>query len=227
MAKRESAGDGAGLTILEGVTLSRTLPPRQPANFISRQRVIDSIETRAPGTTLIVGPVGYGKTSLATEIAQRNEGRTFWYTMVDEDTAEKFNAHVIQSVRNVIPGFAPWFQTDLNFDPMDLIVKFSNELATHNKDFIFIVDNRRTSNAVNFATANQMLRSLPGNLHLIQVRRNIPGAFAAELAPVGELRTVGLNELKFTTAEMETIISLNGLANQSGKVLQILESAQG
>lgn len=227
MAKRESAGDGSGLTILEGVTLSRTLPPRQPANFISRQRVIDSIETRAPGTTLIVGPVGYGKTSLATEIAQRNEGRTFWYTMVDEDTAEKFNAHVIQSVRNVIPGFAPWFHTDLNFDPMDLIVKFSNELATHNKDFIFIVDNRRTSNAVNFATANQMLRSLPGNLHLIQVRRNIPGAFAAELAPVGELRTVGLNELKFTTAEMETMISLNGLANQSGKVLQILESAQG
>lgn len=227
MAKRESAGDGSGLTILEGVTLSRTLPPRQPANFISRAALVDSIDTRAPGTTLIVGPVGYGKTSLATEIAQRHEGYTFWYTMVDEDTAEKFNAHVIQSVRNVIPGFAPWFQTHLKFDPTDLIVKFSNELLTHKGEYIFIVDNRRSTKAINFAIANQMLRSLPTNLHLIQVRRKKPEALAVDLAPTGNLQTVGPNELKFTTAEMATMIALNGLSDQSNEVLHILESVQG
>lgn len=227
MAKKRNTDSEEALPILDGVTLSRTLPPRLPANFISRGALVDSIDTRAPGTTLIVGPVGYGKTSLATEIAQRNEGRTFWYTMVDEDTAEKFNANVIQSVRNVIPGFAPWFQTHLKFDPMELIVKFSNELSTHHKEFIFIVDNRRSTKAINFAIANQMLRSLPTNLHLIQVRRKKPGALAVELAPTGNLQTVGPHELRFTTAEMETLIALNGITDQSHEVLKILESAQG
>jgi len=111
--------------LLDGVTLSRTLPPLLPSNFISRHSLVDSIDTSAPGTTLIHGPIGFGKTALATEIALQNRGHTFWYTMVDEDSEQKFNIHVIQAVRNVIPGFAPWFKPDLHIDPMDLIVKFS------------------------------------------------------------------------------------------------------
>jgi len=84
---KKIAGDIHTPELLDGVTLSRTLPVRLPANFISRSHLVDSMNTDAPGTTLIVGPLGYGKTSLAAEIAQKNEGHTFWYTMVDEDTA--------------------------------------------------------------------------------------------------------------------------------------------
>ena len=213
--------------VLDGVTLSRTLPPLLPANFISRHALVDSIDVSAPGTTLIHGPIGYGKTSLATEIARQNDGHTFWYTMVDEDTAHKFNLHVIQAVRNVIPGFAAWFKPDLHIDPMDLIVKFSSELASLKDDYIFIVDNRRSKHAKDFAAANQMIKSLPKNLHLIQVRRDMPGASAAELAPFGNLQNIGQDELKFSTEEMTTMISLSGLEGKSESVLEILESAQG
>jgi ATP/maltotriose-dependent transcriptional regulator MalT len=228
VATKKIAGESTTSELIPGVNLSRTLPPRLPANFISRRPdLIDSIETRAPGTTLIVGPIGYGKTSLATEIAQRNPGRTFWYTMVDEDSAKKFNSHVIQAVRNVIPGFAPWFTPDLQIEPMDLISKFSNELATHKGDYLFIVDNRRSESALDFAIANQMIRSLPSNLHLLQIRRDKPHASPAELAPFGNLQTIGPNELKFSSDEMETLISLSELNNQSSEILKILESTQG
>ena len=207
--------------------LSRTLPLRLPANFVSRSLLVDSIDTSAPGTTLIVGPLGYGKTSLAAEIAQRNEGRTFWYTMVDEDTAPKFNSHVIQSVRNVIPGFAPWFTSDLRIKPMDLIAKFSKELETFKGDYIFIVDNRRTKNADDFAIANEMIRTLPKNLHLIQVRSDKPHASSVELAPTGKLNTIGTDELKFSSDEMMTMIALSGLSDRSKQLFEILESIQG
>jgi ATP/maltotriose-dependent transcriptional regulator MalT len=228
VATKKNAGDSAPPEVIPGVSLSRTLPPRLPANFISRRpTLIDSINTSAPGTTLIVGPIGYGKTSLATEIAQRNQGRTFWYTMVDEDSAKKFNSHVIQAVRNVIPGFAPWFTPNLQIEPMDLISKFSNELATHKGDYLFIVDNRRGESAVDFAAANQMIRSLPSNLHLLQIRRDKPNASAGELAPFGNLQTIGPNELKFSVEELETLINLSGLGDQSSKILTILESTQG
>ena len=213
--------------LIDGVTLSRTLPPLLPSNFISRHSLVDSIDTSAPGTTLIHGPIGFGKTALATEIALQNQGHTFWYTMVDQDSEQKFNIHVIQAVRNVIPGFAPWFKPDLHIDPMDLIVKFSNELATHKGEYIFIVDNRRSKNAKAFAVANQMIKSLPKNLHLIQVRSDLPDASPTDLAPLGKFQNVGQAELKFSTDEMATIISLSGLADKSKQVLEILESAQG
>ena len=227
MAKAKSVGDSSGSSILEGVTLSRTLPPLLPANFLSRSALVDSFTFEAPGTTLIVGPIGYGKTSLATEIAQRNSGRTFWYTMVDEDSPARFNSHVIQSVRNVIPDFAPWFNNQIQIEPMELIVKFSNELTTHKGDYIFIVDNRRTKDAQDFAVAAQMIRSLPRNLHLIQIRRNAPGSPVGELAPTGNFQTIGPSELRFSSNEVQQILAINGLSVDSDERNEIVKSAQG
>jgi ATP/maltotriose-dependent transcriptional regulator MalT len=224
---KKIAGDIHTPELLDGVTLSRTLPVRLPANFILRSHLVDSMNTDAPGTTLIVGPLGYGKTSLAAEIAQKNEGHTFWYTMVDEDTAPKFNSHVIQAVRNVIPGFAPWFTTDLYIEPMDLIAKFSEELASLKGKYIFIVDNRRTKSAEDFAVAKEMIKSLPHNLHLIQVRNDQPDASPSDLAPIGKLNTLGPEELKFSSDEMMTIISLSGLNDKSKSIFETLESTRG
>ena len=227
MATKKIAGDAPIPELLDGVTLSRTLPVRLPANFISRSHLVDSINTDAPGTTLIVGPLGYGKTSLAAEIAQKNEGHTFWYTMVDEDTAPKFNSHLIQAVRNVIPGFAPWFTTDLYIEPMDLIAKFSKELASLKGKYIFIVDNRRTKSAEDFAVVKEMIKTLPHNMHLIQVRNDQPDASPSDLAPIGKLNTFGPEELKFSSDEMMTMIALSGLSEKSKPIFEILESTRG
>ncbi len=227
MATKKRAGIAANPGVIAGVTLSRTLPPLQPANFLARHHLVEKIDVSAPGTTLIVGPVGYGKTYVATEIAYKYPDRTIWYTMVDEDSPSQFNAHVIQAVRNVIPEFAPWFEADSDINPMELIVRFSNELATHKKEFIFIVDNRRSAAALDFATANDMIRSLPRNLHLIQIRRNSPDASAVELAPTGNLQIIGPADLRFTSDEVDSIAALNGLIPLSKSNREILDSAQG
>jgi ATP/maltotriose-dependent transcriptional regulator MalT len=227
VATKKIVGDIPIPELIDGVTLSRTLPVRLPANFISRSHLVDSINTDAPGTTLIVGPLGYGKTSLAAEIAQKNQGHTFWYTMVDEDTAPKFNSHVIQAVRNVIPGFAPWFTHDLYIEPMDLIARFSKELETLKGEYIFIVDNRRTKSAEDFAVAKEMIKTLPHNMHLIQVRNDQPDASPSDLAPTGKLNSVGPAELKFSSEEMMTMIALSGLSDKLKPIIEILESTRG
>jgi DNA-binding CsgD family transcriptional regulator len=147
--------------------------------------------------------------------------------MVDEDSPSKFNSHVIQAVRNVIPDFAPWFESEQGLTPMDLILRFSNELATRKGEYIFIVDNRRTAAAEDFAAANQMIRSLPRNLHLMQIRRDSPGASVGELAPTGNLQIIGPPDLRFTTDEVESIAAISGLSPLSAEIKGILDSAQG
>jgi ATP/maltotriose-dependent transcriptional regulator MalT len=57
-----------------------------------------------------------------------------------------------------------------------------------------------------------MIRSLPRNLHLVQIRRSAPGASVAELAPTGNFQTIGPSELKFNAEEVRQILTLNGLA---------------
>jgi ATP/maltotriose-dependent transcriptional regulator MalT len=226
-AKKRNEGDLTISGVIAGVTLSRTLPPLLPANFLARRHLVEKIDVKAPGTTLITGPIGYGKTSLATEIAERYPDRTFWYTMVDEDSASKFNAYVIQSVRNVIPGFATWYEAEPDMDPMELIIRFSNELSLQKSEFIFIVDNRRTAAAEDFAIANQMIQSLPRNLHLIHIRRFTPDASAGELAPMGNLQIIGPSDLRFTAQEVESIAILNGLSPIREEISKMLHSAQG
>ncbi len=226
-AKKRDEGDLTISGVITGVTLSRTLPPLLPANFLARRHLVEKIDVKAPGTTLITGPIGYGKTSLATEIAEQYSDRTFWYTMVDEDSASKFNAHVIQSVRNVIPGFASWYEAEPDMAPMELIIRFSNELSLQKGEFIFIVDNRRTAAAEDFAIANQMIRSLPRNLHLMQIRRNSPEASAADLAPAGNLQIIGPSELRMTPEEVELIAEIHNLSPLSREQSEIMQSAQG
>ena len=213
--------------VIDGVTLSRTMPPLLPANFLARRHLLEKIDVSAPGTTLIIAPIGYGKTSLATEIAQRYSDRTFWYTMVEDDSASQFNAHVIQAVRNVIPDFAPWFESEQNLNPMELILRFSNDLAARKGEFIFIIDNRRTSAAVDFGTANQVIQSLPRNLHLVHIRRHGPDASAEELAPMGNLQIIGPSDLRFTSGEVESIATISGMPPLSAEIKGILDSAQG
>jgi ATP/maltotriose-dependent transcriptional regulator MalT len=110
---------------------------------------------------------------------------------------------------------------------MDLIAKFSNELASLKGEYIFIVDNRRTKNAEDFAVAKEMIKSLPSNMHLIQVRNDQPAASPADLAPIGKLNTLGPAELKFSSDEMMTMISLSGLSDRSKEIFEILESTRG
>jgi ATP/maltotriose-dependent transcriptional regulator MalT len=64
-------------------------------------------------------------------------------------------------------------------------------------------------------------------MHLIQVRNDQPAASPADLAPIGKLNTLGPAELKFSSDEMMTMISLSGLSDRSKEIFEILESTRG
>ena len=97
--------------VIDGVTLSRTLVPKLPTNFLSRKHLFSLFSEKRPGVTLLVAPAGYGKSSLVAEWAQQIGSKVIWTQLNKHDSYDSLAMHMVQSVRNVIPNFAPWAGT--------------------------------------------------------------------------------------------------------------------
>ena len=130
--------------VTSGVTLSRTLVPTLPPNFLSRKNLFSLLEHPAPSTTVLIAPAGYGKTSLVAEWALAHRDRVIWLTITESDTLQDMSALFIQATRNIIPGFAPWFEKEPGVRPVEIVRRWGNELLATGKDYIFVIDNLRT-----------------------------------------------------------------------------------
>ena len=124
-------------TVIDGVTLSRTLVPTLPTNFLSRKHLFSLFSEKRPGATLLVAPAGYGKSSLVAEWAQQSGSKVIWTQLNKQDTYDSLAMHMIQSVRNVIPNFAPWAGTIVKDFVEETIRRLSNDLVNIEENYIW------------------------------------------------------------------------------------------
>jgi ATP/maltotriose-dependent transcriptional regulator MalT len=126
--KAKTGESTAEFEVTSGITLSRTLIPTLPPNFLSRKHLFSLLENPSPSTTVVLAPAGYGKTSLVAEWAQSQRDRVIWITLTESDTLEEMSAIFIQATRNILPGFAPWFDTEPGIRPVENVRRWGNEL---------------------------------------------------------------------------------------------------
>ena len=69
-----------------GVTISRTLIPHLPPEFLSRRHLFPLIDNESSGTTFVIGQAGYGKTTLVSEWAQNQGKKVIWMTVTNGDS---------------------------------------------------------------------------------------------------------------------------------------------
>ena len=89
--------------VAQGVTLSRTLVPVLPPNYLSRKHLFPLLETDASSTTVLIAPAGYGKTSLVAEWASTKKEKVIWLTLTQSDSLADMSSLFIQATRNAIP----------------------------------------------------------------------------------------------------------------------------
>ena len=214
-------------SVLEGVTLSRTLIPTLPTNFISRKHLFSLISEKKPGATLLVAPAGYGKTSLVAEFSHHTESKVLWTQLSQHDTYQDLALHMIQSARNVIPGFAPWVAKIEKDSIRESISRLSNELLELDGEFIWVLDNAEDLPEFFIETTRAFLESIPNNLHLIVISRTAPEASYSRFAALGSLNLITPQDLLFNPQEVQTIALLNDLDFSNLNVKKTLESAHG
>ena len=81
------------------VTLSRTLIPNLPPGNLSRKHLFPLLDNEPSGTTFVIAPGGYGKSSLVAEWAQNQSKGVIWMTVANADTINEMSAMLIMATR--------------------------------------------------------------------------------------------------------------------------------
>jgi ATP/maltotriose-dependent transcriptional regulator MalT len=213
--------------ITSGITLSRSMVPTLAPNFISRKRLFPLLTHSAPSTTVVIAPAGYGKTSLVAEWANQSVDPVIWLTITNSDSINEMSALLIQATRNVVPGFASWFEKDQLVRPTEVIRRWGNELLETGKNYVFVIDNLRSQSSGDVDIAERLVQQFPSNISFLAIRRDPLESMYQAFLSRGPLHIIGLNELKFTDDEVKSLALANKIDFESVKIKESLLGAMG
>jgi ATP/maltotriose-dependent transcriptional regulator MalT len=213
--------------VTSGVTLSRTLVPTLPPNFLARKNLFSLLEHPAPSTTVVIAPAGYGKTSLVAEWALAHRDRVIWLTITESDTLQDMSALFIQATRNIIPGFAPWFEKEPGVRPVEIVRRWGNELLATGKDYIFVIDNLRENTSRDVDIASRLVEQFPSNIQFVTIRRDALENVYAIFSSRGPLSVIGANDLAFSDTELAALAAMHKIDFENCEIRQSLEAARG
>lgn len=213
--------------VTSGVTLSRTLIPVLPPNYLSRKHLFPLLDHPAPSTTVVLAPTGFGKTSIVAEWAASQRDRVIWLTITESDSLDDMSALFIQATRNVIPGFAPWFENEALVRPVEVVRRWGNEILATARDYIFVIDNLREHTKRDVDIAVRLVEQFPPNIQFVSIRRDSIETVYATFSSRGPLTVIGANELAFSSNEIEALTSMHGIDIEDKDIRETLEAAHG
>lgn len=214
-------------SVIDGVMLSRTLAPSLPNNLITRKHLFNLLSEKRPGATLVIAPAGYGKTTLVAEWAKQCTSKVIWTQMSSKDSLIQLSQHMIQSVRNAVPGFAPWANSLSDFDIGDIVRKTANEIYEQKENFIWVLDSAEELDAQSSDIRRVFVESVPENVHIVLISRKAPDASYSRFAKLGNLNLVTPDDLLFSAQETAAIAKLAGLDITNLHVKAALDTAKG
>jgi ATP/maltotriose-dependent transcriptional regulator MalT len=213
--------------VTSGVTLSRTLVPTLPPNYLSRKHLFHLLDQESPSTTVVIAPAGYGKTSFVAEWAQSRKDEVIWTTLTESDTLEEMSAIFIQATRNILPGFAPWFDEEPGIRPVENVRRWGNELMATGKKFTLVIDNMRQNTAKDVDIAVRLIEQFPPNLQFITIRRDKIETVYATFSSRGPLSVIGAQDLAFSDNEIAVLAKMNRVDYENHEIRDSVAAAHG
>lgn len=186
--------------LVSGINLTRTFIPSLPPGYLNRKHLFPLLDNQAPGTTLVIAPAGYGKSSFVAQWAQ--EKRAIWMTVTEGDSLNEMSAMMIRATRNVIPNFGLWFDREQPMRPTDVVRRWGNELLESKENYVFVLDNLRTANSLDVDIETRLIEQFPSNVHFVAIRRNPLETIYSACASRGPLKVVTARDLSFSDDEI-------------------------
>jgi two-component SAPR family response regulator/Flp pilus assembly protein TadD len=203
------------------VSLPAVHLPKQRSNIITRQRLINLLESLSEHRlVLVVAPTGYGKTSLLVDFANRSPQQVCWYTIDQNDHhLAGFAGHFIAALQRVFPQFGNASLSALEnlgdsvADLNHLITNIINDIYQHiRQEFLVVLDDyHQIANCEEInGFISRLIQRVDDNCHIVIAARKHPSLTDLELLSSRSMaRTLTSADIAFTPEEIQMLALQN------------------
>ncbi|WP_227838503.1 serine/threonine-protein kinase [Nocardia aurantia] len=213
-------------------------PPAATRTMIDRPRLLNILRGGEQRRLIaILGPAGFGKTTLAAQWARRlrSEGvPVAWLTAdPDDDNVVWFLTHLIEAIRRVRPEIARELVALLQERATDatrsVLSTLIDEIHDSRQAVVLIVDDwQRVGSVATRAAMAYLLEHGCHHLRIVLVGRDRSGLPLSRLMVDDELVEIDTTALRFDPAETdEFLVRTSGLELDPAEVGKVRESTEG
>lgn len=200
---------------------TKIIPPHPLDGFLTRPRLIELLDESLDRKLVIVSaPAGYGKTTLLSDLAARNELPFCWYSLDLQDAdLQRFLHYLLASIQLRFPEFGEqtrpalhaWISGSLSLDHLQITLV--NELfQTIREHFVIVLDDYHTVDScqpVN-ALVSWLIRETDQNCHFVILsRRSLPLQDLPSLVARSQVGGIGQSDLAFRVDETRELMRQN------------------
>lgn len=202
--------------------------PQAHGPLVPRGRLAEILSAaveNAARLVLITAPAGFGKSTLVAAWAESQNLSMAWLSLEKEDNLpERFLAYLIAAIQRVRPGFADdlfgQLQTDTTVEAQALLPALVNAFGELSAPLLVTLDDYHTiHNPAIHDCITFLLHHLPPGVTFLLATRVAPPLALARLRAQRQLAEIRLQELRFTTAEIDQLV--NGLYDIGLEALHI------
>lgn len=191
-------------------------PPSHTAALVDRPRLMDVLQQVTDRkVTLIHGPAGFGKTTLAVQWHDRlaERGVTVAWLAVDavDNNLARFLTYVVEAIRTVEPevgaGLAGLIESTAGVAADLVLSELLSELCLHDRQIVLFLDDfHLVTDAAIHQALDLLVSRIPPNFHLVITSRARGGLSLARLKVENTLLEINVSDLRFTIEESDSFL---------------------